>query len=441
MASIAQKALFRWEQVEILGDLERLELVLRTLDDEALVQALEEHRGKGRDRYPIRAIWNSLLAGIVFQHPSIESLRRELRRNGQLRQICGFDLCKGVAAVPSASAYSRFLRVLQKKRFQAVLEGVFERMVQRWYEGVSEFGEHLGIDGKAIGSYAVRRGKKEGDRRGEQDADWGRHEQHIQTEGGEVVQKVKRWFGFTVHIIAETSYELPVAFRVTKASCNEQPEGRALIDEFFSREKERGKRAKYFCADRGYDSTETVTRLWDKYDVKPVIAIRNQWKDGEGTKTVPGTENAEYDYKGNVRCVCPVSGVSHEMAYRGFEKDRRTLKYACPAAHYGYACAGAKKCPLAQKAIRIPLQVDRRIFTPLARSSYAWKRQYRKRTALERINSRLDRCYGFEMHTHRGLRKVHTMISLAFLVMHAMALGRLKQQEHDKLRSLVAQVA
>jgi hypothetical protein len=33
---------------------------------------------------------------------------------------------------------------------------------------------------------------------------------------------------------------------------------------------------------------------------------------------------------------------------------------------------------------------DRRIFTPLARSSYAWKRVYQKRTAVERVNSRLD---------------------------------------------------
>ena len=55
------------------------------------MRVLEEERGKGRDDYPIRAVWNSLLAGIVFQHPTIESLRRELARNGQLRELCGFQ--------------------------------------------------------------------------------------------------------------------------------------------------------------------------------------------------------------------------------------------------------------------------------------------------------------------------------------------------------------
>jgi hypothetical protein len=34
--------------------------------------------------------------GIVFQHKTTESLRRELMRNGQLRQICGFDITLGV---------------------------------------------------------------------------------------------------------------------------------------------------------------------------------------------------------------------------------------------------------------------------------------------------------------------------------------------------------
>lgn len=75
-------------------------MVLDHLPDEELMRKLEQERGKGRDDYPVRAVWNSILAGIVFQHPSIESLRRELLRNAQLREICGFDPCLGERAVP-----------------------------------------------------------------------------------------------------------------------------------------------------------------------------------------------------------------------------------------------------------------------------------------------------------------------------------------------------
>jgi len=63
MATIPQKHLFRWEEVEELGDLERLRLVIEHLPDEALMLALERHRGHGRDDYPIRPVWNSILIG------------------------------------------------------------------------------------------------------------------------------------------------------------------------------------------------------------------------------------------------------------------------------------------------------------------------------------------------------------------------------------------
>jgi hypothetical protein len=42
------------------------------------MQKLEEQRKGGRDDYPIRPVWNSVLAGVVYQHQSIDSLRREL---------------------------------------------------------------------------------------------------------------------------------------------------------------------------------------------------------------------------------------------------------------------------------------------------------------------------------------------------------------------------
>ncbi len=49
-------------------------------------------------------MWNSILTGIVFEHVSIESLRRELNRNAQLREICRFDPPAGVVSVSSKLA-------------------------------------------------------------------------------------------------------------------------------------------------------------------------------------------------------------------------------------------------------------------------------------------------------------------------------------------------
>lgn len=440
MASIAQQSLFCWQDVEVLGDLHRLKLVLNHLPDEQLMQKLEQRRGRGRNEYPLRALWNSLVAGIVFQHPSIEQLRRELLRNGQLRELCGFDPTLGSSAVPSASAYSRFLATLRKRSIREELVKVFTALVDQCYQELPGFGRRLGADGKGIHSFARRRGKIPGDRRGEHDADWGRHDHLYQNERGEVQKAVKKWFGFTVHLVADTDYELPVAFTVTRASKNEMPVLRKLLR---STERHRPhilKRAELFTADRGYDDGKLYDVLWKQHRIKPVIDIRNLWKDGEKTRLVPGTKNVVYDYQGTVSCVCLATGKPRPMAYRGFEEKRNTLKYACPAMHYGYACAGKASCPLAS-SIRIPLSTDRRVFTPIARSSYTWKREYHKRTALERINSRLDRSFGFELHTIRGQEKLSIHLTLVFSVMIALALGRVRENQMHLMRSLVRPAA
>ena len=146
-----------------------------------------------------------------------------------------------------------------------------------------------------------------------------------------------------------------------------------------------------------------------------------------------------YDYRGNVYCYCPLTGTRRAMTYGGFEQDRGTLKYRCPAEHLGISCAGKESCPVA-KAIRIPLSEDRRIFTPVARSSYKWKDLYDMRTGIERVNSRIDGAYGFENHCIRGHKKMSVRVGLALCVMLAMAVGRIKENQMEHMRSLVKAV-
>ncbi len=160
------------------------------------------------------------------------------------------------------------------------------------------------------------------------------------------------------------------------------------------------------------------------------------WKDGEETKQIEGKWNVVYDFRGTVLCVCPKSGEQREMAFGGFEESRATLKYRCPAQHYGFGCAGCEKCPVG-KAVRIPLSEDRRVFTPLARASYRWAKVYKMRTAVERVNSRIYNVFGFEKHYIRGQQKMKVRVSLALCVMLAMALGRIKEKQKELIRSLV----
>ncbi|EGL82403.1 transposase IS4 family protein [Caldalkalibacillus thermarum TA2.A1] len=431
MAIIPQLTLFAWEDIEELGDLERLSLVMETMPDEALMQTLEAERGRGRNDYPIRAMWNSVLAGIVFQHESIEKLRRELARNGQLRHLCGFQ-----GQVPPAWAYTRFFQKLL--HHADLIQDMFNQLVQELRQLLPDFGKHLAMDSKAIASYA-RHKNKNGARDGRRDteATYGVKTYRGQNEDGTTWEKVVRWFGYKLHLIVDAVYELPIHYSLTQAHEADITEAHRMIDHLEESHPEMLENAETLAADKAYDDTKLIRRLWDDHQIKPVIDIRNSWKDGEQTRLLDPWENVVYTYRGQVCCVCPETGTERQMAHGGFEKDRNTLKKRCPAKQYGIQCQGMSQCPVAQ-GIRIPLSKDRRIFTPIDRSSYAWEKAYRRRTAAERVNSRLDGSFGLEKHTIRGEQKMRVRCGLALCVMLAIAVGRIKANQAEKMRSLVA---
>jgi len=438
MATIQQKQLFVWNEIENLGDLERLILVLNYLPDEKLVSKLEELRENGRDKYPIRPVWNSIIAGVVFQHVSIESLRRELKRNAQLRQVCGFDILSSDKAIPTSWAYSRFLKNLIKN--QELIIQMFRELVNELKKELPDLGKIIAFDGKAIHSYSSGKKKKDvlriHDRRSDNDADWGVKEYKGKRADGSMWKKVKSWFGYRIHILVDAVYELPLAFEITKASKNEGKVVDKLFEQLDKDHPDIVETCEYGTGDKGYDSEERIKSLWDNYKIKPVIDIRNTWQDIDKTRPIIHLWDVVYNYKGDVFCVCPLSGKQRKMAYGGFEKDRGCLKYLCPAKHYGYECDNKGLCKVG-KQIRIHIDENRRIFPPIARSSYKWKSVYKKRTSVERVNSRLDVSFGFERHFIRGLGKMKLRCGIALCVMLAMALGRIRENQKELMRSLV----
>ena len=264
--------------------------------------------------------------------------------------------------------------------------------------------------------------------------------------------------GYGLHLIADTQYEIPVAFALTPASVSEQPTLRAMIRATFSETPELAQRCKDFSADRGLDSAETKALLWDDYGVRPLIDTRELWRE---EKNLPGYDPSKpitrpldparadtivHTEKGSLHCICPATGEQRDLAFQGFEADRNTLKYRCPAAAYGLDCQGQTQCHRAGgvqpgdygRVVRIKLDAhDRRIFVPTPHGSPSWQRGYNRRSALERINNRIDRHFGFEQHFIRGIAKMTTRVGLAIAVMMAMALGHIRQGRPGQMRSLV----
>ena len=458
MAIIAQRELYNWEHIEAASDLDRLTMVLNAIPDEHLMQVLEAERKGRRDDYPIRAVWNSVLAGVIFQHESIESLRRELSRNGQLRDICGLVPYKGGSAVPPSWVYTRFLGKLVKH--QEEIDAMFDELVETLRTLLPDFGARLAVDSKAVDSHGkppkenADAQETASDHRRDNDADWGKKTYRGKREDGTLWEKVKSWFGYKIHLLVDSDYELPVAYVVTKASASDTVNVLPLVEQADKKHPELLENTVFLSGDKGYDSEENNKELWDLYGIKPILDIRATWKEDPGMPRPVYPDKVDtifYTEDGKVLCRNREDAEKEAdnytaMAFEGFEADRATLKYRCPAAAKGIECTQADLCnggcqSPCGRIVRVPLDTNRRTFTPQARDSKTWDREYDHRTAVERVNSRLDVSFGFERHYIRGLAKMKMRAGLALVILLAMAVGRIRAGQKDQMRSLVRPAA
>ena len=430
MAIIPQTTLFSWEnEINNLGDLERLALALENMPDEKLMRALEKRRGKGRDDFPVRAMWNMQIAKIVFGHAEDADVIREMKRNVQLRYICGFENGK----VPEAHNVSRFLKLLDACLAETL--EVFTALSETLYDLLPDFGECVALDSKWSWSKANRRSeRKNPDGRSETDAAWGTKTYKGRRADGSEWSKTEHCFGFKIHLLVDAKHELPIAFHMTDAAASDVKSGKGLLEKLEEERPDVIGRCEYFMADRGYDDTDLILWLKGK-GVKSVIDKRDMWR-GDKEKELPGRKNMYYDERGEAYCYSEEFGERHRMVPGGYDKDRDALRRICPVKAYGAECREKDTCPYC-KEIRVPLETDPRIFTQVDRAGYKWKRLYKMRTSVERVNSRIDVSFGFEERTVRGLPKMTLRYVLALSVMNAMAVGRIKQKRPELMRSLV----
>lgn len=458
MAVTRQPFLFSWRDVESSGELDRFMIVKNNMHDDGIVRELRRRRGKGRNDYPVLAMWNALLAGIVFQHPSMASLLRELLRNAELRELCGFDPMLGSAGVPDEHNMSRFLgNVIE---LEPLIQDMFQALVAEIADTLPDFGRHLSFDGKAVPSHSTGQVHQHTGETSDPDADYGRKCYRGVSKDGKPWEKVTKWFGYQLHLIVDSDTEMPVAYEVMKASTSEVTRIVPMVEGLAKEHPTVVKRARELAADRGLDSGEVNRALLQEHGIRPIIDNRKLWRqekqEGARDPEQPITRSLEpqrvdvvvYTERGDLRCVCPATGEERAMAFMGYEVDRDSLKYRCPAAAGGFACAGKNECSQMApgtpgqfgRIVRVALEQDRRIFVPTPRTSPSFKRSYAKRTSVERVNSRIDHVLGFGKHTIRGLDKMRTRMGLALVVMLAMAVGRIRVGQAEHLRSLVRRV-
>ncbi len=420
MNSISQISIFEYREIENLGDLERLKIFFENINDKQLCTKLEKARKNGRNDYPVRTMLNLIYAMKIFGHRSVESFRRELSRNSQLRITCGLSEGKYKYCgdrkhlVPPARVFTGFLNRL--KNCKQEIEEIFEELVKFMYENLEEFGEDCAVDGKFLDTYANKNSSNTcKDNRAEHDATNSCKTYHMK-DGS----KKQEWhYGFRAHIICDVKYGLPIKSKVTPANNSEQTELDNILEDMKNNEKEKYKveKMKNLMGDAGYDSGKRNKKLKEEYNINPIIDIKHIWDKDEKYKEIENKPIA-YTEEGEVFYIVDLNKYE-KMKYLGYDKENNSLRYT--------------RYSTGRKIYRIPLETDYRIFTPVARDSKKFKKKYKTRTEVERLNGRIDRDYMFNDHFIRGQKKMELMLNLTFIVMLTIAKGHIKNKQKKRL--------
>jgi len=414
------------------SDIGRLTKVLETLPDDQLIKAIEKTTLVGRPlKHPVRVLWHIFIAGIVYRHHYLSKVLDEMKRNSDLREACGILRAQ---EVPKPYEMSRFVAklVLHCKE----VEDIFKDLVHRVKGELPDFGESLACDGKHVHTNA--RGKKD-DPSSDKEASWGVKTKNVTASDGKTHESVFKWFGYKLHLLVDTAYELPIAFTVTSASESEKAQMMPLIKQGAQNLSGKGVEVPkdifedvICCADKGYDAGELYKEAHEKYKIKPLIALVEH-RD-------PKTHEIVYERDRLTRIKNHVTGEWHDLKFLGYEKSRNALKYGCPCdgkgpcPFYGAGCNKATGGPGA--LFRIKLSDNYRYYTAIPRESKKWKREYKRRTAVERVNSRLAQVLEIDHSGFRGRAKVGLRCMGGLIVMLAHALHCLKSGRIDAIRSL-----
>jgi IS5 family transposase len=417
---IVQAPLFDFEAFICEKSNDRMIMILEALPSEKLIAALERERWTGRKGHPIRGMWSALMAGVLAGCKTLADIPRLLKRDKGLRMICGFSKDR----IPDEDAFGRFVRKLAGH--EDLLEECFSGLVARLRELLPGFGAKLAVDSTDIEAYGNGHRKSPSD----PDARWGAkragHHAQPKVKGGGSTEKGKKgdlyyWFGYKLHLAVDSVYELPVSFSVTPANESDTKQMKVLLEKAVP-DKSKDK-PQAVIADKGYDSRENCALAFGTYGAAPIIPIRER----EGGQ-LPDICNA----KGTPTCSCGL-----DMIYWG--RDGNYLKYRCPHVLGKAVCTSRTLCTASPYGyvLKLPIKQDPRRHPPVPRETKKWKRLYKLRSAVERVNSRVKDLLGLGHITLKGIAKVTVRSSLSLLVMLAAAVGMAERRRLKEIRILV----
>jgi hypothetical protein len=412
----AAQPLFAWGELQDCPTLATLREFLHTVPDQALLDGLVTARGHGRDDYPVARLWHVVLLTTLLRHHSFSDCLAELHRNPSLCRLIDIT---AEDQIPNGHNVSRFLDTLGQEPHRSALRQIFDALVRPLGRAVPDLGRHTAGDATALNARpkADPKAVKAESAEGLPQPSGGRKEY---TDDDGRVTKVVEWFGYKLHLLVDVKNEVTLAYDITDTKAGDNERVAALVEQ--AEANLPAGRMETLAYDKAADD-EAVHDVLHTHGIKPVIQNRALWKT-EPERVLPGGRyplNLIHDEAGTVHCYDTVSDppVRHRMSYVGYEKDRGTVKYRCPARHEDWDCPSDERCNTGREwglTARLPCERDLRRFPPIPRATKEFERLYKGRTAVERVNARLKIFWGADDGNVTGARRFHAQVGIVLIV-------------------------
>jgi hypothetical protein len=382
---------------------EELKTVISNLVDSEFRYGLhraKHHVGTGCQ---MEQFWKAYMLSFILDMDCTNDLVRRLEENPRLAEICGFDMDR---PLPSRWTFDRFLISLAEHL--EPIERLLDKAVVQLHQQLPDFGATVAIDSTPVHSHSNPSRKE----RSDSEAGF------IAKEG--IPHKVWKW-GYKLHLLVDTAWELPIAYDVTLAREADITHLIPLIDKATRRFD--WFKPWHVVADKGYDAGYNYKAIHDMGSI-PIIMMKGK-QQSEGRYSI--------DELGIPHCQ---SGMP--LLLKDHDK-KQGLRYVCPHRAGKTDCPLHGQCTLKVAWIR-PFWEYRKLCS-IPRDSEEWNAIYSKRNAVERVNSKLKEHRRLNSHCHRGLAKVRLHCLMSVLSLAITALAEVNANNIERVRACTRKVA
>jgi len=448
MTIVKQISLFDIQELFEMESSHRFDAIFATFDVQPIFQLFSKKTMRGAPREcNYGAMIQSLIIRIVERIPTVKDLVKRLVNDPLFRLDCGFLVSD---SVPSEASYSRMIDVISRSdvmdnmQDQLILTAFSEGFLEDLH--VAHDATHFEArDASKPSQKKETSQKKRGRKSKEERAAWLTEQaeieanqttyeknlaaqlsipthtlwQDIPIEPNWGIKKNSNgkntfWYGFKGHLAVSTKSQYIVARLMSSGNLNDSKAAIPLLKK---------------VAD--LMPNHFTTAIFDAgYDYEPIY---RQALDQTMRIVIPYNVRREGEMVGFDSHFRPTCVREHSYCYDSFDEKYQTLKYTRPK-----ECA---TCPLrddslCQKVFKIKCETDIRKYTYPARGSDLWKKLYKERTAVERVNAYLKQFFQLNNVRHRTGRKAKLHFNLVTFIYNAckLAVDRINAQ----LRTLQA---